>query len=237
MKNAGKIIFTLLICISFVGNAFSQKIKRESIEWSNFWMPHNNDTELPHVLLIGNSIVMRYSGAVEQQLAGIAYCSRFSTSKSLGDPLYLNEIKLVLQHKKFDVIHFNNGLHGFDYTEQEYINDLPKLFALLKKYSPDAELVWATTTPYRNPNELEKLDPLNDRVIERNRLVEEFLQDKDVRINDLYSLLIDHPEYFNVGDGVHPNEKGTQVLIDQVMKVMQEILRFQAIMPVSDILL
>lgn len=221
-----KFLFMTILSIwgGVAGFAQEQQIYREDTEWSNFWMPHTNDTELPHILLIGNSIVMRYSGEVEKQLKDMAYCARFSTSKSLGDPGYLAEIELVLQHKKFDVIHFNNGLHGFDYTEQEYIRDYPKLHTLLKKYAPEAKLIWATTTPVRDNEELDKIAPRNRQVIERNRLVAEYLQGKDVQINDLYALLIDRADYFNKGDGIHPNQAGTKILADQVSKVLKEAL-------------
>lgn len=226
MSVSNKLLFVSLFSLLVNSTLFSQeKIHRENTEWSNFWMPHTNDTELPHVLLIGNSIVMRYSGEVENQLKEKAYCARFSTSKSLGDPLYLAEIELVLQHKKFDVIHFNNGLHGLDYTEQEYIRDFPRLYALFKQYAPEAKLIWATITPVREDNELDKIAPRNQQVIERNRLVADFLQEKkDVKINDLYRLLIDRPDYFDRGDGIHPNPAGTKVLADQVSKIVKETL-------------
>ena len=49
------------------------KIAREYIEWSDIWIPGANKTDLPHVLLIGNSITRGYYGKVEAALKEKAY--------------------------------------------------------------------------------------------------------------------------------------------------------------------
>jgi hypothetical protein len=48
-----------------------------------------------------------------------------ATSKAIGDPALLVELATFLAEAKFDVIHFNVGMHGWDYTEQEYRQHLP----------------------------------------------------------------------------------------------------------------
>ena len=53
--------------------------------------------------------------------------ARLATSSSLGDPALLDQVKFMLTNYKFAVIHFNNGLHGFDYTDAEYQNDIPEI--------------------------------------------------------------------------------------------------------------
>ena len=136
MKKIFFILFISMLCSSL----FAQKnVHREDIEWCNTWMVNVNSNDLPHVLLIGNSITGIYGGEVEKGLKGKAYCSRLTTSKSLGDPMYLKEVEMALQHNTYKIIHFNNGLHGAEYTEDEYMRDFPKLIALLKKYSPKAK--------------------------------------------------------------------------------------------------
>ena len=47
----------LFLCIPVFAQ---QKIAREYIEWSDIWIPGANKTDLPHVLLIGNSITRGY---------------------------------------------------------------------------------------------------------------------------------------------------------------------------------
>ena len=43
---------------------------REAIEWCDIWISHANETNLPRVLLIGDSIARDYYPEVEKRLAG-----------------------------------------------------------------------------------------------------------------------------------------------------------------------
>src|SRR5690349_15909760 len=53
---------------------------REAIEWCDIWISHANETNLPRVLLIGDSIARDYYPEVEKQLAGKAFVARLATS-------------------------------------------------------------------------------------------------------------------------------------------------------------
>ena len=150
----------LFLCTSVFSQ---QKIAREHIEWSDVWIPEANKTDLPHVLLIGNSITRGYYKKVEQTLKGKAYVGRLSNSQSVGDPALLEEIAVVLKNTHFDIIHFNNGLHGFDYTEEEYDKNFPKLIKIIRRYAPKAKLIWATTTPVRAGEKMKEFAPITER--------------------------------------------------------------------------
>jgi len=54
---------------------------REAIEWCDIWISHANETNLPRVLLIGDSIVRDYYPEVEKRLAGKAFVGRLATSR------------------------------------------------------------------------------------------------------------------------------------------------------------
>ena len=99
------------LAINLVAEADQTPPARESIEWCDIWISHANETNLPRVLLIGDSIVRDYYPEVEKQLTGKAFVARLSTSRFVADPVLLKEIELVLEGTKFDVIHFNNGMH------------------------------------------------------------------------------------------------------------------------------
>ena len=61
--------FITFILLSLCIFTYAQKkIAREYIEWSDIWIPGANKTDLPHVLLIGNSITRGYYGKVEAAL-------------------------------------------------------------------------------------------------------------------------------------------------------------------------
>ena len=139
---------------------------REDIEWLDVWVPDNSVKDLPRVLLIGDSITKGYYSQVAEKLKGKATVSRLATSKSVGDPALLAEVALVLSQTHFDVIHFNNGMHGWGYSEQDYQTHFPELLETLKKGAPDAKLIWATTTAVREGDHFSKL-AAQDRACER----------------------------------------------------------------------
>jgi unsaturated rhamnogalacturonyl hydrolase len=194
----------------------SNKPKRENIEWADIWLPNTNDTGLPRVLLIGNSITRQYYPEVQRQLNGKAYVGRLSTSKSLGDPGLLKEVALVLSYEHFDVVHFNNGMHGWDYSEEEYAKAFPDLYNTICKGAPDAKLIWATTTPVKTGENMTEISPKTKRVEERNRIAYEYLKDKNVQIDDLFSLAINNTAFYGGNDGVHLRPIGVKALATQV---------------------
>jgi len=199
--------------------ADAPKVVREEIEWLDVWVPGNSNKERPRVLLIGDSITRGYYSGVADKLKGKATVARLTTSKCLGDPALLDEVKLVLGQAKFDVVHFNNGLHGWGYTEDEYAQALPELVGAIRKGAPGAKLIWATTTPVREPGKSDLAAAKTDRVKARNKLAGEWLAKEKIATDDLFTLTVSQPDWFS-GDGVHFNPKGTAALTEQVAKVV-----------------
>jgi lysophospholipase L1-like esterase len=212
-----------LMSMTLLPAADAPRIVRENIEWLDVWVPGNNVTDQPRVLLIGDSITRGYYKTVEEKLRGKAVVCRLATSKSLGDPALLDEVKLVLGQTKFDVVHFNNGMHGWGYTEAEYANALPKLVAAIRAAAPGARLVWASTTPVRVARQVERLDPRTDRVKARNEAAAAVMAKEKIPTNDLFARVIDKPEWFSA-DGVHFNAKGSAALGEQVAEQIRKAL-------------
>jgi hypothetical protein len=214
-------IFLLLSALALA--LAGAEVKRENIEWLDVWLPNSNDHALPRVLLMGDSITRGYYSKVEANLKGRAYVGRLTTSKSLGDPALLDEVALVLRQIKFDVIHFNNGLHGRAYTEEEYAAAFPDLIATLRRHAPGARLIWATTTDVRVARNVEQVDPMTARVLRRNELTAAMAKREKIPINDLLAVIKDHPEY-HAQDGVHFNETGSELLARQVAAEVAKLL-------------
>jgi hypothetical protein len=181
------------------------KLHMESIEWCRIWITNADKTDLPRVLLVGDSITMGYYAGVEKQLTGKAYCGYLSTSKSICDPTLMDELKTVLQQYDFQVIHFNNGLHGWDYTEEEYRQAFPKMLAYLKKNCE--YVIWCNTTPVLPHSGMASRA---GRVKLRNDIAAAYANKAGVTTNDLYSSMLDHTEYYRK-DGIHFNGKGREV--------------------------
>ena len=126
-----KIIISLSVLLFFFEGCKSQKIIRENIEWSDFWWPNEPDSSKPRVLFVGNSISRGYFPAVSAILADKANCDRYSSSRSIEDPALFQETKLAMAKYNHAVIHFNNGLHGWHLSNEQYEKGLRKYVKFL----------------------------------------------------------------------------------------------------------
>ena len=150
--------------------------------------------------------------------------ARLATSMSIGDPALLAEVALVLGQCRFDVVHFNNGLHGWGYSEEEYQRAFPELLATIRKQAPQAKLIWATITPMRQAGKLDVIAENTKRVQARNQIAEAIVAHEGIAVDDLYGLVKDHPEYWSP-DGVHFNVQGVGAQVEQVTKKITETLQ------------
>jgi lysophospholipase L1-like esterase len=216
-----RFVLATAIAATAVIHAAEPHISREAIEWCNIWIPDANDTTLPRVLLIGDSITGGYGPKVAEALKGKASVARLTTSKSIGDPALLAEVSLVLGQCRFDVVHFNNGLHGWGYSEEEYQKAFPELVATIRKQAPQAKLIWATITPMRQAGKLDAIAEGTTRVQARNKIAAEIVAREGIAVDDLYGLVKDHAEYWSP-DGVHFNAQGVGAQAEQVIKRIVE---------------
>jgi len=192
---------------------------REYIEWRDMWVTGANDAAMPRALFVGDSIARSYFAQVEAELTGAFLCARMTTSTCLADRVMEKELALLLDDYRFAVIHFNNGLHGWDYDDTSYANGLSRMLEFIAERCPRSRLIWASTTPVRRKDDLSKFAPETERVRERNRLARDIAVNRQVPINDLFGCVVDHPEYFSE-DGVHFNPAGQSVLGKQVARMI-----------------
>ncbi|MBL9145004.1 MAG: SGNH/GDSL hydrolase family protein [Verrucomicrobiaceae bacterium] len=217
----------LLLALASSSPAADRLVPREGTEWCNIWMPNANKHDLPRVLLIGDSVTQGYGTDVEKELAGKAYVARLATSRCVGDPVLHAELTAVLGAETFDVIHFNNGLHGVgSVSEKEYAEFLPQMLAHVRKLAPKAKLIWATCTPSHVNGKFEQLAPNNANVTERNRISTELMSKEGIPVNDLYALMLPHPEF--CADGLHYKAEGKALQGKQVAQAILNWLPVQA---------
>jgi len=195
----------------------------ENIEWTNTWVVGNNKNDLPKILVIGDSHVNAYYPVLSDLLKDKTYVSKYTTSKCIGDPVYIEQLKWFLKSNKFDVISFNNGLHGIDFTLEQYTGDLLVVYRLFKKYQPEAKLIWVNTTARRIAHRTLELDSLNRQVIERNKVISAFAAEKRIPLADLYAISSDHPEYYQ-NDGIHFKPEGVREEAKEVKSLVLKVL-------------
>ncbi len=112
----------------------------------------NDDPALPRVLLIGDSISIGYTLPTRRSLQGKANVHRIPVN---GGPTIdgLEQLDRWIGSGKWDVIHFNWGLHDLKFMDDgqhqvaidKYEAHLRDLVGRLKRTG--AALIWASTTP------------------------------------------------------------------------------------------
>jgi hypothetical protein len=199
-------------------------IHTEKIEWT--WTDHSDtiDPKLPNILLVGDSITRAYFPQVAKRFTGKANVYLFATSCSSGDPRLTQQLHLFFETAPtFGVIHFNNGMHGWDYTEPAFAAGLPAMIRQLKKESPGSRLIWATITPVRKDN---PDGATNARIDARNAATLTLMHQDNIPIDDQHALMQSHQDLHL--DDVHFNDKGSELQGDQAATSIEAALNASA---------
>lgn len=151
------------------------------------------DESLPKVLCIGDSILGGYLETVRKDLDGKANVDAWVTPASQASGELPKAIAEILGAKKYDVIHFNLGLHGWQkgrIPEGKFEPLTQKMVDNLRAGAPQAKLVWASTTPVTVKGKPEELSPeINNVILDHNRMAATVMTASKVPINDLYTLM------------------------------------------------
>lgn len=157
---------------------------RENVEWSVGYSYHLTDgnKDLPRVLLIGDSICNGYQSGVRKRLEGKMNVSYWASSLCVSSPRYIRMLDYYLDEAKYDIIHFNNGLHSLKTQDDAYEAGLKAALAHIGRKQPEARIVWCSSTPLKSGEKTGKVRALNAiGAREAARL--------GLAVNDLFSLL------------------------------------------------
>lgn len=196
----------------------SAKQRLEAVEWCDVWQPNQTKSGLPRVLLIGDSITRGYYPVVQKQLEGKALVDRLSSSAFVSDPMLLAQVAMVLDNTHYDIVHFNNGMHGWQHSEEEYRAGFPAFVETIRKHAPSARLIWASTTPLKESSPVGPGEPRasDERIAARNAIALEIVKPQGIAVDDLYAPTVGHPELHPEKDKVHFNAEGTALQGKQV---------------------
>ena len=194
----------------------------EEIEWTWEVRPPHPDPKLPNVLLLGDSISRAYFPKVTKDLAGVANLYLMASSTSVGDPRLLRQIAefSAMEGVRFSVVHFNNGMHGWAYSEEQYKTAFPVfLHAVRKLAGSSGALIWATTTPVRQDA---TGGANNQRVGARNAIATPLAQAAGIPVDDQHALMLSHQDLHE--DPVHFNASGSALQGDQAAATIRTAL-------------
>jgi len=186
---------------------------------SNAWDFVVDTPGLPRVLLIGDSVSRGYTQAVRAALAGKMNVHR--APENCGPTANgLKKIEVWLGDGKWDVIHFNFGIHDRNTPLADYRQRLEQLVERMSKTG--AKLIWASTTPI--PDDLSKNQKASS-IVERNATAEEVMSKAGVLRDDLFSAITPHLAELQNPNDVHFNAKGYEFLGGRVAESLQAALK------------
>jgi acyl-CoA thioesterase-1 len=190
------------------------------------YQPIEDVPGLPRVLLIGDSISIGYTLAVREELKGKANVHRPPTNCG-PTTRGVEMLESWLGGGKWDVIHFNFGLHDLKFIDEagknaepakgrvqvsdaDYEKNLETMVARMKKTG--AKLVFCTTTPVpegsaaRIKGDERKYNDIARRVMQRH----------GVAIDDLHAFAEPQLAKIQRPANVHFTDEGSKVLAKQV---------------------
>ncbi len=197
-----------------------------------------DDPNLPRVLLLGDSISIGYTVPVRTLLKGQANVHR--PAANCGPTTNgVKNIDAWLGDGKWDVIHFNWGLHDLKYMgpqvqnlanpknptshQQVSLEDYEKNLQILVKrlQQTGAVLIWRTTTPVP--------EGAKGRVVgdaaKYNEVALKVMQQHDVRIDDMYAYSLPKLKKIQRPADVHFTPSGSQFLAERVVQAITAALK------------
>jgi acyl-CoA thioesterase-1 len=186
-----------------------------------------DDAALPRVLIIGDSISIGYTVPARKLLQGKANVHRIPEN---GGPTTngLAKIDKWLGDGKWDVIHFNWGLHDLKRDNDDklqvpldqYEKNLRELVKRMK--ATKAKLIWASTTPVPDA----KVSPprKNSDVLAYNAVAKKIMEENGVAIDDLYAFAMPRLEKIQQRANVHFSAEGSTALAGEVAASIQKSL-------------
>ena len=192
---------------SQLGNFYLPLHKRDKVaSKSNAWDFVQDDPKLPRVLLIGDSVSRGYTQPTRVALAGKANVHR-APANCGPTASGLKHLDVWLGAGKWDVIHFNFGIHDRATPAADYVKRLEEIVTRLEKTG--AKLIWASTTPIPdNPAQKQTAQS----VVEKNALAAEVMQKHGIPTDDLFAAMTPRLKEFQPPLDVHYTGAGYEFL-------------------------
>lgn len=223
MKNLILLLSALFICAPI--QAQEKKAARPP---NPVLAPIQDVAGLPRVLLIGDSISMGYTLPTRRLLEGKANVHRIPTN---GGPTKngVANIDKWLGTGKWDVIHFNHGIHDLKFMPDgkrqvepaEYEANLRLIVAKLK--ATGARLIWASTTPIPDG----ELNPPRrfGQVAEYNAIAARVMKENGIAIDDLNARVTPRVAELQTPRDVHYQPVGYEFLAEHVAAEIRKALK------------
>lgn len=235
----------LILMMASVGSAAGERVAEAELHENvtNAFINPGKASNLPRVLIIGDSISIGYTDPVRSNLKGIADVSRPPVN-CLHTGYGLAQIKTWLGTNKWDVIHFNFGIWdtyrhdpkvpipgktdenqpasniGMRHTPEQYRQNLTQLVEILK--GTGAKLIWASTTPV-----MSRTGEWFVAIPKFNLIAAELMKSNGIAMDDLNAFVLPHLKEWQRPDQCHFNTQGNEQLGKQVTECIQRAINGQ----------
>lgn len=183
--------------------------KLEKYEWESLWWDEPENKDKNHILYIGDSIsrgTVPKLNAMDEKLA----IDNFATSKAVDNPAFAKSLEVFAsQNPGYTVVLFNNGLHGFHLSDEDYAKCYEELLLKVKKQFSEAKLYLLTSTYTANST-----SAITEK---RNAMVTAIAQKYNLPIIDLYKVSYKRDDLI-CEDKVHFNNEGYKTLATEIFK-------------------
>ncbi len=194
---------------------------------------------LSKALIIGDSISIGYTKPLTKILKGkvvvVHNPGNAGTSKQ-----GLANLERYLGKTKWDIIHFNHGMHDLRYLDdatgkdttlegkghikvpiEAYEKNMEAIVLRLKKTG--AKLIFATTTPY--PAGMSRPLSKYRQSKKYNEVALKIMNKHNVAVNDLYAFVKPRLEKLQIPGDIHFNQEGSNAMAEEVAKHILKIIK------------
>ena len=192
---------------------------------------------MKNILLLGDSIRLGYCEFVKNELkesANVCFPAencRFTQHTLVALPQWLKEAAVPAE--EIELVHWNNGHWDVAHFHDEDVSlNSPELYGImleriyrkLHKFCPNAQIVFALTTPVTSTKGPMGNPRSNSEIEKYNAAAVKVMNNLGVRINDLYSFTKENIPETLYADYCHFTQEGYALLGNQVIKVIKETL-------------
>jgi len=193
-----------------------------------------DDPKLPRILILGDSISIGYTIPVRKLLEGKANVHR--PADNCGPTTHgVADLDKWLGDGKWDVIHFNFGLHDLKYVDEKnkntdvskgkqqvppeaYEKNLREIVDRLKKTG--AKLIWANTTPVPEGS----ASRVKGDEAKYNEIAAKVMAENNIPTDDLHAVVEKDPT-IQLPHNVHFKPEGYKVLAHSVVASIEAALK------------
>jgi hypothetical protein len=225
--SAGRVVLRALVVLSlsFLIESSSLHAQKptsipEEIEWTWEVRPQRADPKFPNVLL-GDSITSNYFPQVTEDLRGVADVYLMASSTSVGAPRLSHQIAefAAMQRVSFAVVHFNNGMHGWGYTDHNSSLNFPRSF---EPFGPFRVAASSYGPPSLQSSQRQPAAPPIPTSTRGVPSAQAFMEAEKIPVDDQHALLTQQPDLYE--DGVHFNKVGSAIMGGQAATIIKRVL-------------